>query len=498
MILERIKEYPDGIANVFRRFPLALFFSLAATVIFILDQTIRFRFTRINGVDCIKEWLLYYPLGAMGIAFAVSLVFETVANKRFRVLTHLSANLFWAALCAILIYCYGSLEDESLRFSLSACYVTIFSAPIIMPFLKQENDTPLWFYACRLLSNTALAASISLVFFGILWGLMDCIFSLVNYQGSNSPYFEDIAIFSFCFLTPLLALSAQPHLKSEAPAAALGKIREFSSRYILPIIVGTFLIIMYAHVVKAFFVSDKLGDISVYAAYAMASVFALALIQFPKFNRIFPLASIPLLVAYAIDAARFTLESHNNPSDLYFVLFCIWSIFSVAVLLRKPERSIRWMIISFCAIFLVGSIGPQRMGNIARIIPEKEVSDRSEDPSVSGSPSQRIEFGTHHPKVPVSIPDNRSKAINFSFHDFDGDKFEFNDNAVSFPIRSNPHSATEITRFTVPLDEIRKMEQYGGDYLFENDSASIVITDFSLTITKYTRSFTCEGVLFLK
>lgn len=101
MILERIKEYPDGIANVFRRFPLALFFSLAATVIFILDQTIRFRFTRINGVDCIKEWLLYYPLGAMGIAFAVSLVFETVANKRFRVLTHLSANLFWAALCAI-------------------------------------------------------------------------------------------------------------------------------------------------------------------------------------------------------------------------------------------------------------------------------------------------------------------------------------------------------------------------------------------------------------
>ena len=226
MILERIKEYPDGIANVFRRFPLALFFSLAATVIFILDQTIRFRFTRINGVDCIKEWLLYYPLGAMGIAFAVSLVFETVANKRFRVLTHLSANLFWAALCAILIYSYGSLEDESLRFSLSACYVTIFSAPIIMPFLKQENDTPLWFYACRLLSNTALAASISLVFFGILWGLMDCIFSLVNYQGSNSPYFEDIAIFSFCFLTPLLALSAQPHLKSEAPAAALGKIRE--------------------------------------------------------------------------------------------------------------------------------------------------------------------------------------------------------------------------------------------------------------------------------
>ena len=42
------------------------------------------------------------------------------------------------------------------------------------------------------------------------------------------------------------------------------------------------------------------------------------------------------------------------------------------------------------------------------------------------------------------------------------------------------------------------MEQDGRDYLFNNDSATIAITDFNLTITKYTRSFTCEGVLFLK
>ncbi len=57
MIHERIKNYPDGITNVFRRFPLALFFSLAATLTSILDHIIRFRFTRINGVDCIKEYL---------------------------------------------------------------------------------------------------------------------------------------------------------------------------------------------------------------------------------------------------------------------------------------------------------------------------------------------------------------------------------------------------------------------------------------------------------
>ena len=498
MILERIKNYPDGIANVFRRFPLALFFSLAATVIFILDQTTRFRFTMINGVDFFKEWLLYYPLGAMGIAFAATLFFETVANKKHSVLTHLSLNLFWAILCATLVYCYGALEDESLHFSIFACYATIFSAPIIVPFLRQENDTPLWFYACRLFSNTALAASISLAFFGILCGLMFCIFSLVNYQGSNSPYIEDVAIFSFCFLTPLLALSAQPHIKSEAPTRAPGKIREFSSRYILPIIVGTFLVIMYAHIVKAFFVSDKPGDICVYASYAMTSVFALVFIQYPKFNRIFSLASIPLLVAYAIDAAKFTLECHNQASNLYFVLFCLWSIISVAVLLRNPERSIRYMIISFCVIFLAGSIGPQRMGNIAKIIPPKAVTDRSDDCADTGLPSQKIEFATHRPKNPVNIPDNRSRVTNFRFHGFSEDEFEFKDNTVSFPIQNTPNSATEITRFTISLDEIRKMEQDGQNYLFENDSATIVLTDFSLSITKHTRSLTCEGVLFLK
>lgn len=508
MRFERIKEYPTRIFNVFRRFPLPIFFA-ALTASLCIAANIHFDslFKPFDKNITVWEWLLLYPIGAMGLTFAVALFFETSPHKERSIPAQALSALLWAALSAFLLHCYGSETSSSFVFVWYACFSAIFCAPIL-PFFKRKDDKDLSLFLNLMSKETSIAFGAALALCGLLCGLLLCIFNLFDIKEPGSSLYLSLLYFSLFFLAPLLTFSAVPRTDDLKPEqeAEQGKIRGAISKYILPIIVSVFLLIMYAHIVKILVRSFKdAGDISYFAASALTAVICLAVIQFPKRTKIFPIASIPLLVIFAIDSVRLALQSHSHAVNLYLVLYCLWCAISIAIILYTPERRLRWLSVSFCALLMIGSIGPQRVFNIAKLIPPKDIqkenakefcADNSKG-SVQKEKNKRVEFTS--PWKTIDIPPEYSKAMYVDLFFFNKPSVTAENGMLSFPINKYGQEGKQITRFEVPIQSLFEFGEIPNlkPILLQNDSAAYVITEFKFEQGTHL-FFSSKGVAFFK
>ena len=85
-MLKLLKEYPTLILAAFKRFPLAIAFAFLTSVafIFILNLKNFSKVFHINAVlyQILDFWLLIYPVAAMLIALATSLIQESRKSTR--------------------------------------------------------------------------------------------------------------------------------------------------------------------------------------------------------------------------------------------------------------------------------------------------------------------------------------------------------------------------------------------------------------------------------
>ena len=526
MKIEQIKKYTKDISIVYKRFPLAIFFAAVSTVLLIVHNSMNGTFS-ITKIDDSWLWLHYCPFGSMIIAFTVALFFETRQNKNRLFLVQIISNVSWAILCAALIYFYNPIGDGSFYYSMVACFMAIFAAPLVVLFFNQKDDVTLVVYSKNLANCTSVAVGLSLGFCGCLCLLILCVYNLFNISAPGYLLYSNVLIFSLNFLIPLFTFSAVPNLgdcksKEELENADvyLKKMEKIPTKYVLPILVSIFLLIMYGHVIKAIFVSDEVGLISLYASMAIVFVLILVRVQYPKINKIIPIASIPLLIAFAVDSVRFTL-ANPTPEKLYLVFFCFWSIASIAFILLRPERCIRWMIISFCALALVGSIGPQRMCNVVKLFPKKEWSNTQK----TNEPSERsILSGKTHKKsvsetskngeekvekkeplyygssAVVDVPQDFPKALHVSLFFFGNRGIKYENGILSFPVYPGERDDKVITRFEVPVDTFVNISKRPkpNKFVLQNDSTVLAITYFKLDYLSKNVSFQCRGILFLK
>jgi hypothetical protein len=529
MKIERIKKYTKDLSKVYKRFPLAIFFAAVTTVLLIVHNSMEdgLSIMDIGYIDDGWLWLHCCPFGSMIIAFTVALFFETRQNKNRLFLVQIISNVFWAILCAFLIYFYKPMSDGSFYYSMAACFIVIFAAPPVVLFLNQKDDVALIAYSKNLSNCTSFAVGISLGICGCICLLILCIYSLFDISAPGYLLYSNVLIFSLSFLVPFFTFGAVPDLSDSKSKEELENVDEYlkkmekiPTKSVLPIIVSIFLLIMYGHVIKAIFVSDEVGLISLYASMAIALVLLFVRVQYPKINKIILIASIPLLIAFAFDSVRFTL-ANPTPEKLYLVLFCFWSIASIAFILQRPERCIRWIIISFSALALVSSIGPQRMCNVVKLIPKKEWSStqKANKPSKRSTVSEKIHKKSvsetskngeekvekkeplyYGSSAVVDVPQDFPKALHVSLFFFGNRGIKYENGILSFPVYPGDRDDKVITRFEVPVDTFVNISKRPkpNKFVLQNDSTVLAITYFKLDYLSKNVSFQCRGILFLK
>ena len=554
MVLQKIKNYQDRIANVFRRFPLAVCFAAFATITFIVIHSIGGKLLDgiINGTNPIGQWFFFYPVGAMALSFNISLLYENYGSagfgKRFHLpqiqwITQAVTAAIWGILCAILIIFYGKTPNT---FCIAAPYLAILATPLIAPFIKRKNDLDIWCFTSDLIKGTITSLIVVFALSGALCGLLLCIFNLFGIKFSYSTLFINIILFGQFFIVPLLTMGSLPRTQYRKEKYSLGKIANATAKYIMTPMVSLFILVMYGYIVKSIFFHPGMVRTSLFAASAITSAIALAVILYPihisspnKFSklafRILPIAIIPLLVAFAIDAISHLFSTSNQLLHLYTLLYCLWCIIAIVLILFKPQKCLRWMVITFCSLFLVSAVGPQNFNNIAKLLPQAELSIK---PAIAKPPkaaprshaisqpttSQRINTSIHIPQNtaqapalsedtgksrlqvtlyfkdnPVDIPKGRTKASFVNIHDYFGRNIRLDDSTITFPIY-NTTDSTELARFTLPLKQLEEMQEAGHKilppFLAQTDSASIAITELRLNRSRKNIIFHCSGILF--
>lgn len=510
MILDNVGKYPERVFGVFRRFPLTMAFALIAAILLIWMNSIGWASeTVLSKGKHLRHWLQAYPVGAMGVSFAVSLFFETRKNKSRLALVQILFGVLWAGVSAAVVYCYKFLGDYDItyEFALASCYIAIFTAPLVLPFWGQKDDRNLWLFAGDFIKRTLASALASLALCGILCGLLEIILILFNVDFISSTVIVDVLIFSLTFLTPLFALSVLPKTEYAGEEYKPGKVMYAISRIILPAIVAVYLLIMYAYVVKSLVVTPKPGDISTYAFYAIATILVLVILQYPNFKKAFPFATIPLLIAYFIDEIFFIPTCHDQGSNLYFALVCLWYIIALTLILFKPERCIRWMLVSFAVIMLAGSIGPQRMNNAAKFIPEKGKVKEPVQACKNLDETSKSTISFRASSDYVDVPEGYSKMSSVLLFCGQDCPLQVDDSVVTFPVyKGGGDNKVEITRFSVPVQTLKDI---AGSYKegmpypeFRNDSAVLVTYIFELSKDEFRKDqkyfLEYHGYLFLK
>jgi len=521
----KIKDYPNRVAGVFKRFPLAVFFAAFSAATFIAINTIGDGLYNsiVKGSNSVGQWFLFFPMGAMFLSLTVALFYEQRRPGSSRVklsIAELAVAAGWGALCAVLVYFYD--KDDGLLYAVNTCYVAILSALFVVPFYKRKDDMDLLFFAMDFIKFLLISATASLVVTGVLCGLVLCALYLFGITSSHSTVYENILLFSMSFMTPVLTFAALPEVDEKREGYELGIAVTVLVKVFLTPVVLLFTLFMYADILKLAIVRTGLNDVAGFATGAVFSAIALLVLLYPicignqsefskKVFRGLPVAIIPLLVVIVIDDVLDLSKAREHIDGLYRLLFCLWSFVAIAIVLFNRKKCIRWMMLSFGVLFLVASVGPQRLYQVAKLFPQYESEIGCDcDKEEKLQTKRKVNIGLSFINEPVPIPEGFQKVYHVNKYNSFGSEFGksvfMTDSTVVFLVFGGSSSG-ELARFEIPLDALEELAKDEGNIhmsrknpppFFENDSAGISITDIGLSYRPNSKSSSLVGTLFLR
>ena len=524
MDFQKIKDYPNRVAGIFKRFPLAVFFAAFSAATFISINTIGDGLYNsiVNGSNSIGQWFLFFPMGAMFLSLAVALFYEQRKFSSSRVkqsIAGLAVVAGWGVLCAILAYFYN--KDDGLLYAVNACYVAILSALFVVPFYKRKNDMDLLFFAIDFIKFLLISVAVALVVTGVLCGLILCVFYLFGMTSSHSTVYENILLFSLSFMAPVLTFAALPEVDRERGNYELGTAKIVLIKVFLTPVVLLFTLFMYADILKLAIVRTGLSDVAGFATGAVFFSIILLVLLYPictsnqseflkKTFRSLPVAIIPLLVVIVIDDVLDLSKARDHIDGLYRLLFCLWCLVTIVAVLFNQKKCIRWMMLSFGVLFLAASVGPQRLYKVAKLFPQYESKiDCDCDKDEELQTKRKINVGLNFINEPVSVPEGYQKVYHVNKYNSFGSEFGqtvfMTDSTVIFLVFGGS-SGSELARFEIQLDTLEELSKDEGNLhmarknpplFIENDSAGISITDIAISYKPYSKSSSLVGTLFL-
>lgn len=451
-----IKKYPSQISSAFKRFPLAsamAFFTFIALV-----TNTEFAIFDNGHLSRLFVWLAIYPIAAILVALAASLIQESRKSTSIR--PQAIASGAWILLSIALVAGF-SLDDDLQLFYFGCTIVLVYLIAIFAvffgPFWKQPNENGFWNFLHKNIKSAIIAILVSAILLGALEGFVFGFAELFDSDPSETIYFY---IFYFCasVIAPILYFSGIPSIDEcieETPA--LNKFASSTIRFLFIPVLAIGILLFYAYIVKFIVLWDMPDEgtasafVSGFIIYLLALITAMHPMRLSteqttekKLLKIFPAACIPLVVLMSIDVMHIFIQESLSPEIIWVIVINIYFYIIIAILLKeKIQRKSRYIATVFCALFFITTISPLNAQNIAdfagtNIIENKptQKSDTKTTPVKEDTTEvfDSFEADISHSEIISFIIPEGAKEVAILDHYFDKSEFEYRGDTISFRI----------------------------------------------------------------
>ena len=379
MDFAKIKKYPSQISSAFRRFPVAS--ALALFTFFALVFNTEHAVLHESNVGLRTfVWLGIYPIAAILISLATSLVQESLQNRKW--LPQAISGSAWLVFSLFLTFAFSmdvSWANYYLVATASFIYITATFGIFIAPFWKDRDENAFWIFLFRNLKALVVAALVAALLLASVEALVFCFGALFEHDFDEKVYFY---IFYFCASTvfPILYFSGIPAIEEchrETPA--LNKFATSTIRFLFVPVLSLAILLFYAYIAKFILLWDMpQGMVSYFVSGFMVYMLALVTVLYParlspgstfekKLLKIFPTACIPLVAMMSVGLVRRISDYGISPWRIYVVGINIFFYIIIAVfLIDKIKCKSRYIAVIFCALLFVFTDTPLNAFNISQ------------------------------------------------------------------------------------------------------------------------------------
>ena len=454
MDLATIKKYPSQISTAFKRFPLASAMALFTFIALVTDtefaQFGNDHFTRLF------LWLAIYPIAALLIALATSLVQESRKSANARPQAIASGTWF---LLSIALVAGLPLDDDPFYFGCTVTLVYLIAtfAIFLGPFWKQPNENGFWNFLQKNIKSAIIAILVSAILLGAIEGLVFGFAELFDSDPGETIY---LYIFYFCasVVVPILYFSGIPSIDEciEEPPA-LNKFASSTIRFLFIPVLAIGILLFYAYIIKFIVLWDMPdeGTVSAFVPGFIIYLIALIIAMHPmrlsteqttekKLLKIFPAACIPLVVLMSIDVMHIFIQESLSPEIIWVITINIYFYIIIAILLKeKIQHKSRYIAIAFCALFFITTISPLNAHNIANLVGTTEIENApTQQSNTKTTPVKEdtteafdsFEADISHSNIISFIIPEGAKEVAILDHYFDKSEFEYRGDTITFRI----------------------------------------------------------------
>ena len=454
MDFAKIKKYPNQISTAFKRFPTA---SALAFFTFVALAT-NTEFARFGNDHFTRLflWLAIYPIAALLIALATSLVQESRKSTNARPQAIASGAWF---LLSIALVAGLPLDDDPFYFGCTVTLVYLIAtfAVFLGPFWKQPNENGFWNFLQKNIKSAIIAILVSAILLGALEGFVFGFAELFDTDPGEMIY---LYIFYFCtsVVVPILYFSGIPSIDEciEEPPA-LNKFASSTIRFLFVPVLAIGILLFYAYIVKFIVLWDMPDEGTVSAFVSGFIIYLLVLITAmhpmrlsaeqtteKKLLKIFPAACIPLVFLMSIDVMHIFIQESLSPEIIWVITINIYFYIIIAILLKeKIQRKSRYIAIVFCALFFITTISPLNAHNIADLVGATKIENAPTQQSNTKTTSVKEDttavFDSFEADISNSdiisfiIPEG-AKEVAILDHYFDKSEFEYRGDTITFRI----------------------------------------------------------------
>ena len=389
-MLKSLKEYLTMVLAAFKRFPLAIAFAIftpvAYSYYFYNNDS-----TPTNIIQSIFSlWCVIYPVEAMLIALTTSLIQESRKNRSK--LPQILSSVGWLIISIILVYLLKTPDYYNLSsiFKIILCiYVisfTLISSGIL--FIKGKNR--LWNFQQKFLNSMINAETAMTILVILTYIIFDLTTSLP--QDNKNLIYLNLALFYFFSVFPILCMAGIPRIDERLNEIPLQE--EFAiaieSKYFNISVNLNKLFIFSLYTLYAVYVFDisvtaltewdfDLTTILTHAVILSSIITMLILNFYPalisskpsfekKFVRVIPYTCIPIVVTMTAGIVERISEYGISENRLYFLGINLFLYILIAFQIIPKIISTKYIVIIFCTIFTVLTIGPINAKDVTRNI----------------------------------------------------------------------------------------------------------------------------------
>ena len=276
----------------------------------------------------------------------------------------------------------------------SAIFALVLSI-FFLSFKQERDDIASWNFTLQILVNLFISFLIGLILWGgicILLGSLKWLFSIEL----GWKWYAVTGTLCALYLPTLLFLGRIPkdeekHQRQPLQSTFLGNVM----RYIFVPLEGLYLLVLYAYAVRIL-VQWELpnGNVSWLVIVSMIGCIAIEFGLYPvrksegrksdeRIARFLPLLLIPLILLMSIGIFRRLSDYGITIHRLYLVLLNLWFYAVCITLFLTRARRIKWISISFAALFLLTSALPFNFTNFTRRQLLREVRHKFEENKVT-------------------------------------------------------------------------------------------------------------------